>query len=96
LSGHTIFKSFHFNKIQILIDLNPFIFINEKRSDIFLTVFTDLKHMKSSAGSRNLAPAIISCSRPSQQWGGGGPAWLMFALHENSFLTMERVRLASK
>ena len=27
--------------------INPFIFINKKRRDISLTVFTDLKHMNS-------------------------------------------------
>ncbi len=58
-------------KFKIFI-FNPFIFINKKRRDISLTVFTDLKHMNYSAGIRDLGIAIIFISRRSKPGDGGG------------------------
>ncbi len=45
------------------------------RPDISLTVFTDIKHMNSSAGISDLGMAKIFDTRRSQPWGGGGGKW---------------------
>jgi hypothetical protein len=50
---------------------SPFIFINKKRCDITLTIFTDLKLMNSSAGIRGLGMAKIFISRRSKPGEGG-------------------------
>jgi hypothetical protein len=57
---------------------NPFISINKKRRDIFLTFFTDLKHVKSSAGIKTLGMTKyinIYVSAPPRHTGMAHQKW---------------------